>query len=185
MCSIDAANAPSFFLHHAFIDKIWWDVQQKSKEFYEGIFKNQTENMVASPYRPNQFLNLNHQPGYIHVDYANATVNSATRVTKMIRSKLSSLFIVLLNTFQTSSQKVFTTVKVILHELKSYWDTKVFNSRVSLQFFCRAYCFTLHNAQKMFFLSDPYIVRLGQNPGNFFFSCNILIMGISRSNQVP
>lgn len=88
MCSIDAANAPSFFLHHAFIDKIWWDVQQKSKEFYEGIFKNQTGNMVASPYRPNQFLNLNHQPGYIHVDYANATVNSATRVTKMIRSKL-------------------------------------------------------------------------------------------------
>ena len=87
MCTIDSANAPSFFLHHSFIDKIWWDGQQKNKEFYEGIFKNQTENMVASPYRPNQFLNLNQQPGYINVGYANATVNSATRVTKMIRSR--------------------------------------------------------------------------------------------------
>ena len=87
LCTTDSANAPSFFLHHAFIDKLWWDAQQKNKEFYEGIFKNQTENMVASPYRPNHFLNLNQQPGYIHVDYANATVNSTTRVTKMIRSK--------------------------------------------------------------------------------------------------
>lgn len=87
MCSLDSANAPSFFLHHGFIDKIWWDAQQKNKMFYKGTYQNQTENMVASPYRPNQFLNLHDQPGYVNVEYANATINNATKVSEMIRSK--------------------------------------------------------------------------------------------------
>ena len=44
-------------------------------------------NMVASPYRPNQLLNLTHQPGYIHVEYANATVNNASEIKQIIQSK--------------------------------------------------------------------------------------------------
>ena len=30
MCSIDSANAPEFFLHHGYVDKIWHDWQLKS-----------------------------------------------------------------------------------------------------------------------------------------------------------
>ena len=91
MCFLTSANAPSFFLHHSFIDKIWWHAQQKSKDFFVGIFQNQTTNMVASPYRANQFLSLKRQPGYIHVEYVNATVNNAPKVKQILRSKLITL----------------------------------------------------------------------------------------------
>ena len=87
MCFVNSANAPSFFLHHGFIDKIWWDAQQKNKVFFEGHFQEQMVNMVASPYRPNQLLNLTQQPGYIHVEYANATVNNASEIKQIIQSK--------------------------------------------------------------------------------------------------
>ena len=87
MCFVNLANAPSFFLHHGFIDKIWWDAQQKNKVFFEGHFQEQMVNMVASPYCPNQLLNLTHQPGYIHVEYANATVSNASEIKQIIQSK--------------------------------------------------------------------------------------------------
>ena len=91
ICFLTSANAPSFFPNHSFIDKIWWHAQQKSKDFFVGIFQNQTTNMVTSPYRPNQFLKLKRQPGYIHVEYVNTTVNNAPKVKQILRSKLITL----------------------------------------------------------------------------------------------
>ena len=91
MCFLTLANAPSFFLHHSFIDKIWCHAHQKNKAFFLGIFQNQTTNMVANPYRPNQFLNLKRQPGNIYMEYVNATVDNAPKVQQILRSKLITL----------------------------------------------------------------------------------------------
>lgn len=40
MCDHNSANAPEFFLHHCFIDKIWADWQEKSAQHLEAYFTN-------------------------------------------------------------------------------------------------------------------------------------------------
>lgn len=40
MCAHNSANAPEFFLHHAFIDKIWADWQEKSVGHLEVYFRD-------------------------------------------------------------------------------------------------------------------------------------------------
>ena len=64
MCCENAAYAPEFFLHHGFIDKLWWDWQSKGDEYmYHEFFNDQTEQMIDTDYNPREFLNLNKVPG--------------------------------------------------------------------------------------------------------------------------
>ena len=68
MCTGDSANAPEFFLHHGFIDKIWADWQNKGP-----IFKNHKYSLDNSAmpgafgYSPATVYDLNNQPGCVKV----------------------------------------------------------------------------------------------------------------------
>ena len=61
MCAITAANAPEFFLHHGFIDKIWANWQEFSEEHMRAHFQN-INNFMTGPrtrgtrYRPRDFI---------------------------------------------------------------------------------------------------------------------------------
>ena len=72
MCSFDSAAAPEFFLHHGFVDKIWWDWQKLSPAHkFNTYFVNQTERIPSTPYRSKAFLDLNNQPDCVCADYVN------------------------------------------------------------------------------------------------------------------
>ena len=59
-----SSYAPEFFLHHGFIDKLWWDWQSKGDEYmYHEFFNDQTEQMIGTDYYPREFLNLHKMPG--------------------------------------------------------------------------------------------------------------------------
>lgn len=60
MCLDTSAEAPKFFLHHGFIDKIWSDWQEKSRGHLTVHFCNMTSLMIGTGYRAGDFLdNLN------------------------------------------------------------------------------------------------------------------------------
>jgi hypothetical protein len=70
MCSLDAATAPEFFLHHGFVDKIWWDWQKQSNAHkFHTYFRTQTKYMISTPYRSRHFLDLNNQPDCVCAEY--------------------------------------------------------------------------------------------------------------------
>ena len=68
MCTIDAANAPEFFLHHGFIDKIWSSWQNRGPAFKNLPFYSlNTEVMPGTSYSPRDLYDLNNQPGCVRV----------------------------------------------------------------------------------------------------------------------
>ncbi|XP_046839113.1 uncharacterized protein LOC124433398 [Xenia sp. Carnegie-2017] len=73
MCTHNAAFAPEFFLHHAFIDKIWWDWQRKGEEFKKHYyFMEQTSYMPWNKYLPKEFIDSEMLPnvaGKVCVEY--------------------------------------------------------------------------------------------------------------------
>ena len=72
MCTTDSATAPEFFLHHGFVDKIWWDWQKQSNAHkFNAYFTTQTQLMSSTPYRSRDFLDLNNQPDCVCAEYVN------------------------------------------------------------------------------------------------------------------
>jgi hypothetical protein len=70
MCTLDAATAPEFFLHHGFVDKIWWDWQKQSNAHkFNTYFLTQPGLMTSTPYRSKDFLDLNNKPGCVCAEY--------------------------------------------------------------------------------------------------------------------
>lgn len=70
MCTIDSASAPEFFLHHVFVDKIWWDWQKLSvNHTFNEYFLTQTGIMPSTIYRSRDYLDLNDQPGCVCAEY--------------------------------------------------------------------------------------------------------------------
>ena len=69
MCTIEAASAPEFFLHHAFIDKIWDDWQKKSWANKNAYFPTVNSNMPKTQLRPAKLIDLSDQPGDVSVEY--------------------------------------------------------------------------------------------------------------------
>ena len=69
MCSQDSANAPEFFLHHGFIDKIWADWQNKGPNFKNlPYYPQNTDPMPAAfDHSPSNVYDLNSQPGCVRV----------------------------------------------------------------------------------------------------------------------
>jgi hypothetical protein len=70
MCTLDSASAPEFFLHHGFVDKIWWDWQRLNRTHkFNEYFLTQRQRMPAIVYRSEDFLDLNNQPGCVCAEY--------------------------------------------------------------------------------------------------------------------
>lgn len=73
MCSVDAANDPIFFLHHAFIDKLWADWQNKGSAYKNlAIYSGNTADMPGghtSSHTPSHYYDLDNQPDCIKVCY--------------------------------------------------------------------------------------------------------------------
>ena len=116
MCSRDAATAPEFFLHHGFIDKIWWDWQKRSNAHkFHRYFTRQVGKMRSTPYRSRDFLDLNNQPDCVCAEYENPK-NSAFRKIKgllvhvsiMAISKTAILliYIFFMRNYQTSTLRI-------------------------------------------------------------------------------
>ena len=98
MCTLESADAPEFFLHHGFIDKLWDDWQKKSKEnkyvFFRNIKTYMNGRFSGRRYLPRAFLELNNQPGCVKVRYARATIPGAKRVRTMLSSKYKFFVVV-------------------------------------------------------------------------------------------
>ncbi len=58
MCSVDAAAAPEFFLHHGMIDKIWADWQSRSSAHKTAHFTDIHGNVFNTRYTPRQLIDL-------------------------------------------------------------------------------------------------------------------------------
>ena len=56
MCQVTSANAPEFFLHHAFIDKIWANWQEYSVQHMNVHFSRINTIMRGTRYRPRHFM---------------------------------------------------------------------------------------------------------------------------------
>ena len=81
MCFEDSASAPEFFLHHGFVDKIWWDWQKQSNaHMFNTYFLTQTAQMTATPYHSTDFLDLNNQPGCVCAEYVNPRNSAFGRI---------------------------------------------------------------------------------------------------------
>ncbi|XP_065666234.1 uncharacterized protein LOC101239471 isoform X2 [Hydra vulgaris] len=65
-----AANAPEFFLHHAFLDKIWYTWQSKSSKhkFVHFLQRNETK-MMGCGYTPKQYINADNLPRCTKIKY--------------------------------------------------------------------------------------------------------------------
>jgi len=87
MCSRKSAEAPEFFLHHGFIDKIWADYQSQSKAKKYAFFSKINERMQGVPYKPRRLLDNNNLPGGVRVCYKNPTVNQARKIRKYLSHK--------------------------------------------------------------------------------------------------
>ena len=85
MCSLDSASAPEFFLHHGFVDKIWWDWQKQSNEHkFNEYFLDQTAIMPSTPYRSRAFLDLQNQPGDVCADYVDPRSRTFTAIQGLL-----------------------------------------------------------------------------------------------------
>ncbi|KAK2558916.1 hypothetical protein P5673_018533, partial [Acropora cervicornis] len=67
--STKVSSAPEFFLHHAFIDKIWDDWQKKSSAHKNTFFPTVKENMPETILRPAELIDLSNQPGHVSIAY--------------------------------------------------------------------------------------------------------------------
>ena len=96
MCTGDSASAPEFFLHHGFVDKIWWDWQKQSNAHkFNTYFLTQTAQMTSTPYRSKDFLDLNNQPGCVCAEYVNPPSIALRRLKglSLVNFKTNILFL--------------------------------------------------------------------------------------------
>ena len=69
MCTGYAANAPEFFLHHAFLDNIWYRWQEKSLVCKQAYYGKSPRNLLDSPFTSNDFIDSSDQGEYVKVKY--------------------------------------------------------------------------------------------------------------------
>ncbi len=71
MCSEYASVAPEFFLHHAFLDKVWYTWQQHSTACMKARFSHLTRKMTKfrCPDSQKDLLDSSKLPGQISVTY--------------------------------------------------------------------------------------------------------------------
>jgi len=69
MRGLESSNAPEFFLHHGFIDKIWGDWQEKGLSYKIHRYYNDVTTMPGTVYSPRDVYDLDNQPYYVKVYY--------------------------------------------------------------------------------------------------------------------
>ena len=69
MATIASSNAPEFFLHHGFIDKIWRDWQLKGLWYKRHEYYGNTTMMPGTVFSPRDVYNLQNQPYYVKVHH--------------------------------------------------------------------------------------------------------------------
>ena len=64
MCAHNSANAPEFFIHHVFIDKIWADWQGKSTAHLEAYFTNLPRHILMNRanFHPAEYIDTMYLP---------------------------------------------------------------------------------------------------------------------------
>ena len=104
MCSSKSAEAPEFFLHHGFIDKIWSDYQKQSVAKKYAYFSRINRRMVGVPYGPRRVLNNNRLPGGVRVCYQAPSALLAKRIRNYLKSMYSkqSFFLSFVEVFSVS-----------------------------------------------------------------------------------
>ena len=68
-CGIRSSNAPIFFVHHTFIDKLWGDWQDKGIEYKQKEYYHNNTKMPGTVYSPRDVYDLNNLPNYVKVSY--------------------------------------------------------------------------------------------------------------------
>lgn len=70
MCTHYAGDTPEFFLHHAFLDKIWymWQAKSPSHKFVHFLQRNTTK-MMGCPHTQRELIDLHNLPRCIKVRY--------------------------------------------------------------------------------------------------------------------
>ena len=74
MNSRDSSNAPEFFLHHGFIDKVWGDWQLKGLNYKRHEYYHNTTSMPGTTHSPKDVHCLDEQPYHISVRYDQPTL---------------------------------------------------------------------------------------------------------------
>ena len=92
MCTLDSANAPEFFLHHGFIDKIWADWQKKSKLYRDVYFTSINETLPGTGLLPSALIDLSNQPGGINVEYDFSGDRAARNVMVQLLGRFKNEF---------------------------------------------------------------------------------------------
>lgn len=69
MVTVASSNAPEFFLHHGFVDKIWRDWQLKGLSYLRYEYYENTTAMPGTIYSPRDVYNLDDQPYYVRVHH--------------------------------------------------------------------------------------------------------------------
>ena len=82
MCSHYAATAPEFFLHHSFLDKVWFVWQQKGAAYQNAHFQNSTLKLNGFSHMAKEIINSHHLPGSIKVTYSRFPWNATKKRVK-------------------------------------------------------------------------------------------------------
>ena len=106
MCTLDAANAPEFFLHHGFIDKIWADWQNKSKLYRDVYFTSVNETLPGTELLPSALIDLSNQPGGISVEYDFSGDRAARNVMVQLLGRFKNEFLNSAIVFSVNSLKI-------------------------------------------------------------------------------
>ena len=106
MCTRDSANAPEFFLHHGFIDKIWADWQNKSKLYRDVYFTSVNETLPGTELLPSALIDLSNQPGGISVEYDFSGDRAARNVMVQLLGRFKNEFLNSAIVFSVNSLKI-------------------------------------------------------------------------------
>eukprot|EP00118_Oscarella_pearsei_P010879 m.69217 g.69217 ORF g.69217 m.69217 type:complete len:667 (+) comp35586_c0_seq1:106-2106(+) len=90
MSSSKSSYAPEFFLHHAFIDKLWNDWQQKGNGNKHTVFNEMEGAAYAMPgadqATPSEFVDIANQPGDVNVCYEKQTQGDAGSIESALEN---------------------------------------------------------------------------------------------------
>ena len=88
MCTGKSAEAPEFFLHHGFIDKIWADRQKQGTKQKFAYFPSINVKMVGINYYPKDLIDNDKLPGGVRVCYEDPSVNGALKIRQFLKCKI-------------------------------------------------------------------------------------------------
>jgi len=118
-------NAPEFFLHHGFIDKIWGDWQLKGIEYKQHEYYGNTTSMPGTIYSPTDVYCLDEQPYSVKVHYddpkqmckVGGVTISRANISRLSISERLQLSPTPLPNISLATLKLFDTPQTIIDDL--------------------------------------------------------------------